>query len=79
MKTNPWVDLVNMLPKNRITIGEVLSVNSIACTSVIRLHGGGDMVVQGKSVAVGKWCFVEGMVIVGEAPTLTTVADQEVA
>lgn len=67
---NPWKRFIGLLPGGHKTVGEVLSVDTSAGTSRVRLRTGADVVVAGASVAAGQNAFLADGQVVGQAPSL---------
>ncbi|MDU4255782.1 hypothetical protein [Pseudomonas sp.] len=67
---NPWRRFIGLLPSSAKTVGEVLSIDTFAGTSRVRLRTGADVVVSGTSVAVGNNAFLAEGQVLGQAPSL---------
>jgi hypothetical protein len=61
-----------LLPDDPLLVGEVIAHNADG-SSTIEMPGGGIMRVQGQQVAVGDNAFVQGGVVIDEAPDLPFV------
>jgi len=76
IKQNPWSRWQSLTPEPDLMVGEVISVDTGAGTSVVQIPpvaGGSLLRVSGTSVAVGLRAFVRGGVIEGAAPELGIV------
>lgn len=76
IKQNPWSRWQSLTPDPALMVGEVISIDSVAGTSVVQIPpvvGGSLLRVSGASVAIGARAFVRGGVIEGEAPELGIV------
>lgn len=70
MATNLWASFKRMIAAAPMVVVTVISVDTVASTSMVTTAGGGVMRVRGKDVAVGKKAYVKDGAIVGEAPNL---------
>jgi len=70
---NVWKKFSDLLPKKKITIGTVNSIDSTNKTSTVTLIDNSQIKVFGTSVQVGDNCFIEDNRIVGEAPNLSII------
>lgn len=68
--TNAYRRLIALLPNNDMDIGDVLSVNTDGC--LVKLLNGRETRAKGNAVP-GDFVYVQGGVIVGPAPVLSTV------
>jgi hypothetical protein len=66
---NLWKRFRDLLPKDPLLVGTVLTHNSDG-TSTVQFPGGGQALVKGQTVAVGLAAYVQGGWIKGEAPDL---------
>lgn len=76
IKQNPWSRWQSLTPEPALMVGEVVSIDAVAGTSVVQIPpvaGGSLLRVSGTSVAVGDRAFVRGGVIEGAAPELELV------
>lgn len=67
---NPWKRFIGLLPGGIRTVGTVVSINTSAGTSTVRLRNLVEVVVQGVSVSAGSRAFVVDGRVTGPAPEL---------
>lgn len=67
---NPWKKFIGLLPGGVRTVGDVVSINSAAATSVIELRNGVQITARGADVAVGLKAFIVDGEVTGQAPNL---------
>lgn len=70
-KQNLWAQFVALSVPPQLLVGEVLAHRTDGSnTSLIELPGGGHLVANGQSVAVGQMAFVRAGKVEGSAPLL---------
>lgn len=67
---NPWKKFIGLLPGGERTVGEVVSIDVAAGTSVVELRTGTRVLVRGASVAIGQNAFISDGQVMGQAPSL---------
>ncbi|PWU31748.1 hypothetical protein DK254_04590 [Pseudomonas sp. RW407] len=67
---NPWKRFIGLLPGGYRTVGEVISVDAAAGTSVVELRTGTRVLARGTSVAAGQNAFLVDGQVTGPAPDL---------
>lgn len=67
---NPWKKFIGLLPGGVRTVGDVLSIDTAAATSIIELRNGVQITARGTDVAVGLKVFIVDGNITGQAPSL---------
>ncbi|WP_339514433.1 hypothetical protein [Pseudomonas sp. RL_15y_Pfl2_60] len=67
---NPWKKFIGLLPGGMRTVGDVISIDTAAATSVIELRSGVQITARGVDVAVGLKAFIVDGDITGQAPSL---------
>ncbi len=67
---NPWKKFIGLLPGGSKMVGEVVSVNTSAGTSVVELRNGSQVVARGTFVAAGQNAFISDGQVMGQAPSL---------
>lgn len=67
---NPWKKFLGLLPGGGRAVGEVISINATAGTSIIELRNGSQIAVKGAGVGVGNKAFILDGQITGQAPSL---------
>lgn len=67
---NPWKRFIGLLPGGAKTVGEVVSIDTAAGTSVVQLRTGSQVVARGTSVAAGQIAFLVDGQVMGQAPSL---------
>ncbi|WP_281688743.1 hypothetical protein [Pseudomonas citronellolis] len=67
---NPWKKFIGLLPGGAKTVGEVISVDAVAGTSVVELRTGIRVLARGTSVDAGHNAFLVDGQVMGQAPSL---------
>lgn len=67
---NPWKRFIGLLPGGAKTVGEVVSIDTAAGTSVLQLRTGSQVVARGTSVPAGQIAFLVDGQVMGQAPSL---------
>jgi len=67
---NLWKKFIGLLPGGARTVGEVISVDATAGTSVVELRTGTRVLARGTSVAAGQNAFLVDGQVTGPAPDL---------
>ncbi|MDF3932316.1 hypothetical protein [Pseudomonas citronellolis] len=67
---NPWKRFLGLLPDAGRTVGEVVSIDSLAGTCQVRLRNDALLSVRGTSVAIGNFAFIADGAVAGSAPNL---------
>ncbi|WP_010490781.1 hypothetical protein [Pseudomonas sp. S9] len=67
---NPWKKFIGLLPGGVRTVGDVISIDTAASTSVVELRNGVQITARGVDVAVGLKAFIVDGDITGQAPSL---------
>jgi len=70
--SNPWKELLGLLPSDAMKIGQVQAVGADG-TATVALVGGGAITATGSGYSPGQAVFVKGGIIRGQAPTLAAV------
>lgn len=71
MQTNPYRQLLELLPQDPLEVGDVIAVNADG-TRTVQLPGGGQLVVRGDAALAAR-VFVRSGLIEGPAPALTAL------
>lgn len=67
---NPWKRFIELLPGGSRAVGEVMHIDVVAGTSMIKLRNGSEIMALGTGVEVGQMCFVKDGQVMGAAPSL---------
>lgn len=67
---NPWKRFIGLLPGGVRTVGQVVSINASAGSSVVQLRNGVQISARGVDVPVGQQAFITDGQITGPAPNL---------
>ena len=69
---NPWLDFVDLLPSEPIFVGLVITHIGLD-RSRVELPTGEQIIVHGKDVDAGNWCYIRNGRVQGPAPNITVV------
>lgn len=67
---NPWKRFVGLLPGGIRAVAEVVSIDSLAGTSVVEFRNGAQSTVRGADVPIGSRAYIADGQITGPAPEL---------
>lgn len=70
--SNQYTQFFDLFPKDELAVGQVITQYADG-TSLLEMPAGGQVIVRGTTVAVGKNAFIQQGEIKGEAPNLNVI------